>query len=80
MYGTDYIFDRRYMQIANAKVHGRAHFACMRIMDVSKAKRERAPLFNQCNSIREVLALGKPKPERRYMIVAWAKKLRARSI
>ena len=32
-------------------------------MKLAKAKMEHAPLFNRCNSIREVLALGKaPKP------------------
>lgn len=32
-------------------------------MIVAKAKVERAQLFEQCDSIRHVLALGKPKPE-----------------
>lgn len=31
-------------------------------MKVARAKSEHAPLFNACSSIREVLAIGKPKP------------------
>lgn len=40
-----------------------SYAAAHQYMTVAKAKIDRAQLFKSCNSIREVLALGKPKPE-----------------
>jgi len=40
-----------------------SYAAAHQYMTVAKAKIDRAQLFKSCNSIREVLALGKPKTE-----------------